>query len=52
MRISPFLSLLFNSGNLNVTLKKCHNEIATVNQFTGMVLPNLQPAICKISILG
>ena len=46
--------LIFNiqSGNLNVSLKKCHNETATVYQFIDMILPNLQPAICKISILG
>ena len=46
------LIFTIQSGNLNVTLKKCHNETATVYQFTGMILPNLQPAICKISILG
>ena len=29
-----------------------HNGTAAVFHFTGMVLPNLQPAICKIIILG
>ena len=46
------LIFTIQSGNLNVTLKNCHNETATVYQFTGMILPNLQPANCKISILG
>ena len=46
------LIFTIQSSNINVTLKKCHNETATVYQFTGMILPNLQPAICKISILG
>ena len=46
------LIFTIQSGNLNVILKKWHNENATVYQCTGIVLPHLQPAICKISILG
>ena len=50
-----YLSVLiftFQSGNIKVTLKKWHNETAAVYLLTGMFLPNLQPSICKISILG
>ena len=49
MRISPFYSLLFNPAKCHFEIK-WHNETAAVYQFTGIVLPILQPSFCKISM--